>query len=387
MNGGLPIARIAGIRIRAHWSVLLISLLLTWGLAEGIIPATLPATPPALTWISSAAAALLLIASLTLHELAHSIVARRRGIPVEDITLWVFGGVSHIRGDWGSPRNEMLVAAVGPGVTFLIGGFCFSVSMVLGAAGAPGLLVLLLEWLAAVNALLLVFNLVPAFPLDGGRILRGLLWIWRKDRSWATINAARAGRVFALILAGLGFAEFLLTSDIGGLWLVLIGWFLDGAAKSELRGERMRTVLNGVRVAEVMTPNPMVVPSWITVQLLIDQYALRDRYTTFPTHGIDGRVDGLVTLTGMRRVPPSQRSARRGADVMIPITSVPITRPDELITDLLTRLGPQSEGHALVFDAGRLVGIVSPSDIGRRLALGLQSRPLVTPAPWAPPAR
>ena len=386
MNGGLPLLRIAGIRVRAHWSVLLISALLTWGLAEGVVPLTLPGTPALLTWVASAAAAVLLIASLTVHELAHSIVARRRGVPVDDITLWVFGGVSHIRGDWGSARTEMLVAAAGPAATLVIAGLCFGLAALLGAAGAPALLVLMLQWLAGVNAVLLVFNLVPAFPLDGGRILRGLLWSRRGDRAAATISAARAGRAFALILVALGFVDFFLTGDFSGLWLVFIGWFLDTAAKGEQRGEAARHLLEGVRVRELMSPDPVVVPSWITVNLLIDQYALRHTFSTFPTHGIDGRIDGLVTLVAMKRVPPNQRSTRRASDVMIPIAHVPVTSPDELVTDLLGRVGAESEGHALVFEDDRLVGIVSPSDIGRRLQLGLPRARNTAPAPSMPPA-
>ena len=386
MNGGLPLARIAGIRIRAHWSVLLIAALLTWGLAQGVVPLTLPGTPAALTWLASATAAVLLIASLTAHELAHSILARRRGIPVDDITLWVFGGVSHIRGDWGTARTEMLVAAVGPAVTLMIAGLCFGLGALLSAVGAPALLVLIVQWLAGVNVILLVFNLVPAFPLDGGRILRGALWARRGDRAAATISAARAGRAFAFLLIALGFIDFFLTADFGGLWLVFIGWFLDTAAKAEQRGETARHVLEGVRVRDLMSPDPVVVPSWITVNLLIDQYALRHPFSTFPTHGIDGRIDGLVTLVAMKRVPPNQRAGRRASDVMIPIADVPVASPDELVTDLLARVGAASEGHALVFEDDRLVGIVSPSDVGRRLQLGAPSARVTAPAPSLPPA-
>ncbi|MFN2581354.1 MAG: site-2 protease family protein [Candidatus Dormibacteria bacterium] len=385
MNGSVPIARIAGIRIRAHWSVLLIAFVLTWGLAQGIIPATLPGTALGLRWVASAAAAILLIASLTAHELAHSIVARHRGIPIADITLWVFGGVSHIRGAWESPRTEMIVAISGPATTLVIGALCFGLAVAFDAMSAPALLVLLAQWLAVVNGTLLVFNLVPAFPLDGGRLLRGALWTWRRDRAWATRNAARAGRAFGFLLIALGFADFLLTGDFGGLWLLFIGWFLENAARAELRGDTARRLLAGVRVGEVMTQHPMSVPSWLTVQLLIEQYAMRNQYATFPTHGLDGKVDGLVTVNGMKRVPPTQRSFRRAADIMIPRAYVPVARPDELVTDLLARVDARSDGHALVFDGDQLVGMVSPSDIGRRLQFGPQPPPVPRPAPWAPP--
>jgi Zn-dependent protease len=340
-----------------------------------------------LTWVVAVAGAALLIASLTAHELGHSLMARRRGVAADDITLWVFGGVSHIRGDWQNARTELAVAAVGPAVTLVIAVLCLGVSWLLEAAPAPALLVLLAQWLSAVNAMLLVFNLIPAFPLDGGRILRSILWTVRHDRARATLSAARVGRVFAYLLIALGFVEVILTGDFGGLWLVIIGWFLESAARGEQRGEAVRQSLQGVRVAEVMSVSPATVPSWITVELFARQAAARPHFTAFPTNSVNGTVDGLVTVNRLRRVPPPQRPSHRISEFMIPIDEVPSTRPDELITDLLSRVNPRSEGHALVFDAGRLVGVVSPSDIGRRLRFGSpQPPPVSVPAPGLPPA-
>jgi Zn-dependent protease len=385
MNQGLLIARLAGVRIRAHWSVLVIAALLTWGLAAGIIPFALPRTPVPLAWGAAAVAAVLLIASLTAHELAHSIVARRRGVEADDITLWVFGGVSHIKGDWQSARTELLVAAAGPAVTLVVAGLCFGLSFALAAAGAPDLLVLLVEWMAAVNLLLLVFNLVPAFPLDGGRILRSALWATRHDRSRATVTAARIGRAFGFLIVGVGMLDILLTADFGGLWLMLLGWFLAGAARTEQRAEVVRGSLAGARVAEVMSPSPATVPSWVTVDLFLKHYAGGDR-TAYPTNGLDGQVDGLATMNALRRVPPAQRAAKRLSEVMISVSQVPAARPDELVTDVLTRVGRQSEGHALVFDADRLVGVISPADIGRRIQFGVpQPPPMPSRAPGLPP--
>ena len=385
MSQGFPIARIAGIRIRAHWSVLLICGLLAWGLADGLVPVAVPRTPELLSWTVSVAAALVLLASLTAHEVAHSLVARRLGLPVDGITLWVFGGVSQIRGDLATARTEIAVAVVGPAVTLVLTGVFFGASAALAAAGAPGLVVLAAEWLAGVNLLLLVFNLVPAFPLDGGRILRGILWARRGDRSRATIAAARAGRVFAFLLVALGLVDFFATSDFGGVWLVFIGWFLASMARGEQRGETVRRALEDVRVRDVMSTNPIVVPSWITVRLLLEQYAMRYPYTAFPTHGLDGKVDGLVTLLGMKRVPPRQRGERRASEISIPIEQLPIARPDDLVTDLFSRMSSRGAGRALVFDGEQLVGIVSPSDVGRRLQVGTVQPPAAARRPESPP--
>jgi CBS domain-containing protein len=221
------------------------------------------------------------------------------------------------------------------------------------------------EWLAAVNLALLVFNLIPAFPLDGGRILRGFLWTRTKNRMTATIAASRAGRFFAVMVVGLGVLDLFFLDPVGGLWLILIGWFLDSAARGEATGEQARHALEGVVVGDVMSKNPVIVPSWITVELLVEQYVMGHQFTSFPTHSIDGRIDGLVTMRGIKQVPPQQRGNRRAIDIAIPADRVPVARQDEPITELLKRIGTASDGRAMVYDGGTLVGIISPSDVAR----------------------
>ena len=169
------------------------------------------------------------------------------------------------------------------------------------------------------------------------------------------------------------------------MWLVFIGWFLASMARGEQRGETVRRALEDVRVRDVMSTNPIVVPSWITVRLLLEQYAMRYPYTAFPTHGLDGKVDGLVTLLGMKRVPPRQRGERRASEISIPIEQLPIARPDDLVTDLFSRMSSRGAGRALVFDGEQLVGIVSPSDVGRRLQLGTVQPPAAARRPESPP--
>jgi Zn-dependent protease len=358
------------VRIRAHWSVLFIAGLLAWGLASTVIPVLVPGTQPAVSWAVGVFSAILLIASLTAHELGHALVAKRRGIAVEGITLWLFGGVAQISGDWENPNSEILVAVVGPAVTFLLALFFTGLTYLLATLGAPPLAVVVPEWLATVNVVLLVFNLVPAFPLDGGRILRGFLWRFTKNRLAATRLAARGGRLFSYLLVLGGFVQLFATSSVEGLWLVLIGWFLGNSSRSEERGERARQALDGVRVEDVMSKDPLAVPSWITVELLIDQYVLGHDFTSFPTHNIDGTIEGLVTLQAIRRVASHRRSETRARDIALPLNLVPRARPDELVTDLLKRLGPRSNGRALVFDGDRLSGIVSPSDLARLFQAG-----------------
>ena len=369
-RGGFPIARVAGIRIAADWSVLLIAALLAWGVAGGAVPAAVPGTPPWLAWVVGVIAAFLLIASLTAHELAHALLARRRGIAVEGIRLWLFGGIAQMSGDWVTGKTEMLVAAIGPAVTLVLAVIFVGSSWLLVNTGAPPLITVVAEWLAGLNVMLLVFNLIPAFPLDGGRILRGFIWARTRNRMTATIAASRAGRLFAVVIIGVGVLDLFFLDPVGGVWLVLIGWFLDSAARGEAHGEQTRHALEGVVVGDVMSKNPVIVPSWITVELLVEQYVMGHDFTSFPTHSIDGRVDGLVTMRGIKQVPPQQRGSRRAIDIAIPADRVPVARQDERITDLLKRIGPASDGRAMVYDGGTLVGIVSPSDIARLFQSG-----------------
>ena len=374
---GVPLGRIAGIKISVDWSVLVIGALLAWGVAGAAVPGEARGTPEWLAWLVGAIVALLLLASLTAHELGHALLARRRGIEVDGIRLWLFGGVAQMNGDWMTGKNEMLIAAVGPAVTLVITA-AFTAAMWLAAVvNAPHLVFVVAEWIAAVNLLLLLFNLIPAFPLDGGRILRGFIWTRTKNKISATVAAARVGRGFAVVLVGIGLLDAFFYDPVGGVWLMLIGWFLDNTARGEAQNEQARQALEGLLVGDVMSKDPVVVPSWITVELLVNQYSAGQQVSSFPTHSIDGRVDGLVTTRGIKKLPIQQRGVRRAIDIAIPAANVPIARRDEKLTDLLKRLGPASDGRAMVYDSDRLVGIVSPSDIYRRLHGG----PAAPPAP------
>ena len=370
MNRGIPLGRIAGIKVTADWSVLVIAALVAWGVSGAAVPGDAPGTPTWLAWIVGASVALLMIASLVAHELGHAIVARRRGMTIDSIRLWLFGGIAQMNGDWMTGTTEMLVAAIGPAVTLVISVISVVATWLLLLVNAPPLVVVVAEWVAAINVLVLVFNLIPAFPLDGGRILRGFIWMRTKNRASATVGAARAGRIFAVALVGLGVLDLFFFDPVGGLWLMLIGWFLDSAARGEAQGELARHALEGVVVGDVMSKDPVIVPSWITVELLVDQYVMGHQFTSFPTHSIDGRIDGLVTMRGIKQVRPQLRGSRRAIDIAIRVERVPIARPDEPITELLKRIGTDSDGRAFVYDADQLVGIVSPSDIARLLQSG-----------------
>jgi Zn-dependent protease/CBS domain-containing protein len=367
MRESIRLGHIAGIRVGLNVSVLVIVVILVFGLAFGRFPEVYPDHPTWAYLVAGLISAILLLASLLAHELAHAVVARRNGVEVEGITLWLLGGVAQLRGEPRTSGADLRIAIVGP-VTSLVVGAVFAVLATLAAAvDGPGLVVGTLAYLAGLNVILAVFNMIPAAPLDGGRVLRAFLWWRRGDRTGAAVTAARAGRVFGLTLIALGFVQFVIGAGFGGLWLALIGFFLVTAASAEEQQTRVQAALHDVRTADVMTRDPLVMDAETTVQELINNVVLTHRYSTYPLVE-NGRLAGLVTLNRVRATPPDQRHALRLADIACPPDEVPTAAPDELLTDLLPRMEGCTDGRAVILDeAGHVLGLITASDIARAL--------------------
>lgn len=366
MDDSLSLGRIAGIRIGVNWSVLLVVALIAWSLAGAFFPSEVAGRAAGWYWAAGITAAVLFMLSLLAHELAHSLVAQRLGVRVDGITLWLFGGVSRLSGEAHSARAEALITAVGPLTSFVLGGLFFLIGQALSAGRAPGLTGATANWLSAINIILGVFNLIPAFPLDGGRVLRALIWARTGDRVRATRIAAGAGMVFAFLMIGLGVLNFLLSGNVvGGVWLIFLGWFLLSAARAEESGVVVRQALDRVKVGDVMTPDPIQAPDYINVADLLDRFVLAYRHTSFPTHDLDGRLTGLVTLPAVKRVHADARASTRVRDIACPLEQVPTAGPEDSLVSLLERLGGCAEGRALVLRDGKLVGVLSPSDVSR----------------------
>jgi CBS domain-containing protein len=290
--------------------------------------------------------------------------------------LWLLGGVAKLDGEAPDPGAELRIAAVGPLISLVLAAAAASVAAVASVAGLPRLLVASAAWLARINLLLAIFNLLPAAPLDGGRLLRGLLWWRTKDRLRSTVAAARMGRLLGALLVGFGFGELVVGAGIGGLWLVLLGWFLLSAARAEETNARLRQTLAGVGVQDVMAADPVVGPSWLTVSAFLQDYALPYRCSAFPLRSVDGALVGMVTLARLTTVPARQRPTTRVEAVMCPLAQVPTATPEELLVDLLPRLGSGcGGGWALVVQDGQLVGMMSPADIARALELAAVASP------------
>ncbi|MGN9765411.1 site-2 protease family protein [Micromonospora sp. SD12] len=369
MRASFRLGRIAGVPVGVNWSVLVIFVLIAWGLAGSQFPRAYPDRPVAAYVLAGLAAAVVFFLGLLAHEISHAIVAKRNGLEVGGITLWLFGGVAELRGEARDPGAELRIAGVGPLVSLLIGLFFGAIAVVLAVAGVEGLLLGSLAWLAGINVLLAVFNALPAAPLDGGRLLRAAVWKATGDRTKASVVAARAGWVLGAVLIGLGLWQFLAGVGFGGLWLALIGWFLIGAAGMEERQARMGSALEGVRVADVMTPQPQTASGQMTVGDFVDHYLFAYRHTALPLTEDDHPV-GLVTLDRVRGIPAERRAATTLAEVACRADELVLARPDEPLNELLPRLSECADGRALVVSDGRLVGIVSPSDISRAVQRG-----------------
>lgn len=375
MGEKFRLGTIAGFRIGAHWSVLVILWLFTWSLAS-TLPSTAPGRSALTYWVAGAIGALVLLASLLAHEVTHAIVARRAGIPVSDVTLWLFGGVTRLGGEAKTPGTEFRVAAAGPAVSLTLAGVFALLAEGFHLVGVASVAVAVAWWLSGINLLLGLFNLLPGAPLDGGRILSAYLWHRHGDKVRGAVGATHWGRVVAYVLIGLGLLQFLMASIVAGVWTVFIGWFLLTAAHSEERQVLARQSLAGVRVADAMTAHPHTAPGWITVDNFIQSYLLGDRHSAYPVEGADGAIVGLITLAQLRLVPPDERATTLVRDAAMPKDRVVTATPDEPITALLERLAPSRGSRALVVDRGQVVGIVTARDISRLLDV----RTLAVPA-------
>jgi Zn-dependent protease/CBS domain-containing protein len=366
MTPSIRLGRIFGIEIGFNWSLIFIFALIAWSLATQVLPGDVSGYAAPLYWIVAAAGAVLFYASLLAHELSHALVARRNGVKVEGITLWLFGGVSRLEGEPASARSEAVIAGVGPLTSLAVAALAFGLYL---AATPSALIADLFAWLTLANVTLGLFNLVPAFPLDGGRLLSSFLW-WRSgSRQRGVHNAVRVGRVFAYLMIAAGVAELFFGAVANGIWIAFLGWFLLSAASAEEAGSNARALLRSVPVSAAMTAPVVTLPDWVTVEQFLESVAPNHSFTTYPIHEASGKLTGVVRLSDLVRMPHGERGSTHLVQVARPIAEVPTSNPREDLSAMIQRVGAALEQRVLVFDAGQLVGIVSPADIGRVLTL------------------
>jgi Zn-dependent protease len=365
MPGSIRIARLAGIPLGFHPLWLVVVGLITWSLGADYYPARVEGIEPGAAYALGLLSALLLFTSIVLHELGHSLVARRHGIEIQEIDLWLLGGVAVMKQGPRHPEDELRFAVAGPAVSVVIAALFALLALALSGSSLVELQAVA-EYQAVINALIVGFNLLPALPLDGGRVARALLWRRTGDKVRATVVAAAVSRAFAWGFITLALISFMFGSP-GGLWLGVIGFFLLVAAREEARGAQVRELFEGRRAGPLMSHPVVTVPADLTLAEAVMTHFAPYRYAAFPVVDRAGRTIGLISLEQVKAVSPSERPSRlvaatadRDPDLII--------GEDENVADLLERPAFVRVGRAIVTDPARQpVGILSITDVQRAL--------------------
>ena len=372
------LGKVAGVEVGLNWTWLVIVALIVASLGLEVFPAANAGLSDATYAAMAVAGALLFFASLFLHELGHALQARRDGVQIEGITLWLFGGVARFSGMFPSAGAEFRIAIAGPLVTLVLGtGFILGAWLLPLPSAVDGVI----TWLGYVNLLLLGFNLLPALPLDGGRVLRATVWHLRGDFAQATRFAGRLGRAIGQAMVALGIFGAIFYGAPGGLWLVLIGWFLTMAATSETELLAVREALAGVLVSDAMTARPVMATPDISLREFMEDVFASTRHSAYPVLG-DRGVVGMISFRAVAGVPEPDWDRLRVADAMQPLDRVLVLDEDAPLADALPELVATGLGRAVVETDHRPTGLLSLTDVQRLLELRR-----LTAGPAVPPRR
>ncbi len=364
MNPTLRFGRIAGIPIGANWSWVLVVGLIGWSLGAGVFPDSNPGLSDTTYAVMAVVAVPVFFISLLLHELGHALRARREGVEIEGITLWMFGGVAQFKGTFPSAGAEFRIAIAGPLVSLALGVLFVATSAL---PGLPSSVDGVLSWLGYINLTLLVFNLLPAFPLDGGRVLRSALWQRKGDLAAATEAAAAVGRGFAHVFIALGLFTVLAGGGLGGLWIAFIGWFLLMASGAEVGATVQSKALEGITVGHVMVAEPFSVDADLSVQAFIDDVVFAHRHTTYPVMQ-DGKPVGLVVFRDIAALPKARWATERVGDHIMPLDRLLVVHASDPVGPVWPALVSTDPRRALVVDErGDLAGLLSVTDVARVL--------------------
>lgn len=370
MRGSFRLGQIAGIEIGIHYTWLLAFAIISWSLAEGFFPHQYPGWSGGAYWGTGMLAALLLFVSVLLHELAHSLYARSRGMPVHSIVFFIFGGVSNITSEAQRPRDEFFMALFGPLTSLALAALFWGLLQLTSPTGSP--LEATLSYLALINALLAAFNLLPGFPLDGGRVLRAIIWGATGSLARATFTTATVGQVFAWLLGGYGVFSIFGGNLLGGIWLAFIGWFLHGAASASKQDITLREHLKGVRVRDVMEVNPETVDPRMRVEDLVrDFFFQRGRRAVAVTEG--ERLSGIITLTDIKKLPQEKWPQARVAEIMTRSPLYRVAKDDDL-QSAFKLIAEHDLNQVMVMEGVRVAGLLSRADILRYLHLSRELR-------------
>lgn len=360
MRNTINLGKIFDIQIKIDYSWFIIFLLITWSLGGHYFPHSYPGWQSLTYWIVAFSTCLIFFACVLAHELSHSLVSKAHGIPVRDITLFIFGGVAQIASEPEKPRNEFLMAFAGPLISIVIAILFRFVFFVMRDSFQP--VAALAYWLSRINLILAIFNLVPGFPLDGGRILRAVVWKITGNFRKATRIASGAGQFVAFLLIFFGMFMFFTGRFFNGLWFVFIGWFLNNAAEKSYRWVALKDTMRGVTVEEVMVKECYGVPGDITLEQLIHEHIIRGGHRCLPVIE-SGRVVGLVTVHQIKEVPHHAWSSTTVEEVMIPLDKTKAVKPSDPLFSIFETMTREDISQLPVVQNGELVGIIGKDNI------------------------
>jgi Zn-dependent protease/CBS domain-containing protein len=367
----ISLFKVMGFEVWIDSSWFILAVLITWSLAVGFFPAYFEGLSTMTYWWMGVAGAIGIFGSIVFHELWHSLVARKYGLPMKGITLFIFGGVAEMTDEPPNAKAEFMMAAAGPSSSLLLSLGFFIIYQFIKGSGLPESIVGVTFYLGFINALLAAFNLIPGFPLDGGRLLRSALWAWKNNLRWATNIASRVGSTFGLFLVILGIFSFLVGNFIGGIWYFLIGLFLRNAANMSYKQVLMKQFLGGESVKEFMNPDLITVPPSISVEELVEDYIYKHHFKMFPVLKRGSKLVGCVSTKQVRDIPKKEWKDHTVEDIAVSCSIENTIGPDEDAVKALTAMNRTGESRLMVVKDDRLLGLVSLKDLMKFLSLKL----------------
>lgn len=365
---GIKLIKLFGFEVKVDFSWLLLGLLITWTLAQGLFPHFYEGLSTTTYWLMGVAGALGLLVSIVFHELWHSLIARKFGLPMKGITLFIFGGVAEMTEEPPSPKAEFFMAVAGPISSVVLGLGFFGVTFLGESIGWPQSVTGVFNYLAILNLILAGFNLIPAFPLDGGRVLRSILWGWKDDLRWATQLSSKIGGAFGIALIIFGVIEVIMGNFIGGIWMALIGMFIRGASQTAYQQMLLRRSLEGEKVRRFMKSNPVTVPSSLSVEDLVEDYIYKHHYKMYPVVD-DEKLTGCVTINQVKEIPKEERDQHKVEELAQSCSEKNTISPDEDAMEALSTMKKNHTSRLMVVDNGKLVGVISLKDMMGFLSL------------------
>jgi Zn-dependent protease/CBS domain-containing protein len=365
---GITLIKLFGFKVKIDLSWLILGLLITWTLAQGLFPNYYEGLQTVTYWMMGIAGALGLLVSIVFHELWHSLIARKFGILMRGITLFIFGGVAEMTEEPPSPKAEFFMAVAGPISSIVLSLGLFGIFYLGINVEWPESITGVINYLAFLNLILAGFNLLPAFPLDGGRVLRSVLWGWKDNIRWATQVASKIGGAFGIALIALGVLELFLGNLIGGVWMAVIGLFIRGASQSAYQQMLIRRSLEGEKVRRFMEPDPITVSPSISVEDLVEDYIYKHHFKMYPVVE-DGRLIGCVTLGQVKTIPKEERKDHNVRELAEDCSEKNTIGPDEDAMKALTTMRKTNSSRLMVVEGNKLVGVITLKDMMGLLSL------------------